>query len=266
MECRARFYQQFDADYTRPVPGEGFGGWQSERVRLEPGSTAFVSMHAWDVGTYDDLPGVWRSVEYLNRSYTIGEQVLAPLFAAVRAAGWPLIHVVAGGRYYHDWLGYRRAVELAGPEPAGPGRLPATPGTAALRQFRADRAWRGAHNQADAARLADELDFLPTARPVGDEWIAENGHQLTAICRHLGVDHLIYTGFCLDTCLLSSPGGMTDMQRAGALCSVVADATVAIESRESVATEQHLQVALWRVGSQIGLVFDSADLIAALGG
>ena len=28
----ANYYQQFDADYSRDVPGEGYGGWQRAEI------------------------------------------------------------------------------------------------------------------------------------------------------------------------------------------------------------------------------------------
>jgi hypothetical protein len=130
--------------------------------------------------------------------------------------------------------------------------------------LKSEKAWRGAHNWESAREQAERIDFLDAARPVGDEWIAESSWQLAAVCRHLGVDHLIYTGFAIDACLLCSPGGMTDMSRRGALCSVVRDAVTAVECKESAAAQQHKETGLWRVGTMLGLVFESQDLIAAM--
>ncbi len=267
MRCRASYYQQFDADYSLPVPAHGYGGWQTSIIELNPASTAVISMHAWDCGRLEDFPGLWRSVEYIRRSYAIAETVLPPLFAAVRGSAVPLIHVSSGGGdYYRELPGYRRTVDVSGPSPAPCPPLSPDPATTALWQLRSERSWRGAHNWEDARRHVQRVDFLEAARPVGDEWIVEDSWQLAAVCRHLGIDHLIYTGFAIDACLLCSPGGMVDLSRCGALCSVVRDATTAVEGRESAADERHKQTGLWRVGSQYGLVFDSADLIAALEG
>ena len=265
MHCRASYYQQFDADYSLAVPAEGYGGWQSEVVELNRASTAVISMHAWDCGTLEESRGMWRSVEYLPRSYEIAEQVLRPLYAAVRRTSIPLLHVVGGEHdYYRHLPGYARTVEVSGPRPAQHAELKPDPATSQLWQLKSEKAWRGAHNWEDAKRQSAQLDFLDAARPVEDEWIVEDSWQLAAICRQLGIDHLIYSGFAIDACLLCSPGGMLDMSRQGALCSVVRDAVTAVENKESAAVELHKQTGLWRVGTMFGLVFDSADLIAAM--
>ena len=51
MRLRASYYQQFDADPSLDVPGEGYGGWQEADVEISAEHTAVVVMHAWDAGT-----------------------------------------------------------------------------------------------------------------------------------------------------------------------------------------------------------------------
>lgn len=264
LPIQACYYQQFDADYARPVPGEGFGGWQKGEIEISASHTAIVVMHAWDCGRFEETPGVWRSVEYVPRSYEIARTVFPPLLAAVRASRLPLFHVVGGGRYYQDLPGYRHAVDLAGAAPPALERVPGDPVLARLQEFRAERVWRGAHNAADGARLAERLDFLPEARPVGAEGVAENSEQLLALCRERGINHLIYIGFAIDACLLSSPGGMLDLSRRGVMCSAVRQGVTAVESKETARQQLAKEIALWRVAVLFGFVFDDTDLIAAL--
>ena len=57
---------------------------------------------------------------------------------------------------------------------------------------------------------------------------------------------------------------MVDMQRRGAMCSVLRDAVTALENRETAATEISKQVELWRVALLFGFVFGVDDLVAAL--
>ncbi|NPV48195.1 MAG: hypothetical protein HPY69_14685 [Armatimonadetes bacterium] len=260
----ASYYQQFDADYSLPVPGEAFGGWQKAEIEISAAHTALVVMHAWNCGTFEEFPGVWRSVEYVPRSYEIARTVFPPVLAAARASRLPVFHVVGGGDYYKDLPGYKHAVEIAGPPPPTVEPIPGDPVLDALRQFKADKVWRGAHNNPDGARLAEKLDFLPEARPVGDEGVAENGEQLAALCREKGINHLIYTGFAIDACLLSSPGGMLDMSRYGVMCSAVRQGVTAVENKETARQQLAKEIGLWRVAISFGFVFDDTDLIAAL--
>ncbi len=108
------------------------------------------------------------------------------------------------------------------------------------------------------------MDFLPTARPLGDEPVAATTAQLLAHCRTYGINHLIYVGFALDGCLLTSPGGMVDLSRAGLLCSTVREATTAIENKETARTESAKELALWRVALHFGFVYGVGELINAL--
>lgn len=259
----ASYYQQFDADYTRPAPGEGYGGWQQAPLTLDLDHTAVVVMHAWNHGRRELYPGWYRAVEYIPRSNAILCDVFPPLLAAVRAAGLTLLHVVGGGNYYSRLPGYQRAVALAGPEPALP-RLPSDPALDALRAFRRRAVFVGEHNENDVDRGFRALDFPDAARPQDDEGIAENAHQLAALCDERGINHLVYAGFAVNWCLLMSPGGMVDMNRRGVMCSVLRQAVTAVENRESARDEAHKEEALWRIALAFGFVFDVAEWITRL--
>ena len=263
INLHASYYQQFDADYERSVPGEGYGGWQQTRLTIDPAHTAVVVMHAWNHGSRADFPGWYRAVEYIPRSNVILRDVFPPLLSAVRGAGITLFHVVGGGDYYQQMPGYRRAVELAGNEPALT-RVPTDPSLDALRQFRAQNVFVGEHNRPDVDRGFAALDFADAARPLDHERIAENAHQLSALCLDAGVNHLIYAGFAVNWCLLMSPGGMVDMARRGVMCSVLRQAVTAVENKASAAAEAHKEEALWRIALAFGFVFDVDDFVAQL--
>jgi hypothetical protein len=257
------YYQQFDADLTREVPGEGYGGWQRAPLTLDLKHTALVLMHAWETGTPEQYPGWYRAVEYMPRAQEILTNVIPGLLSAVRASGMTLLHVVGGGDYYHAYPGYQRAVALAGPSPTAP-RVTSDPTLEALNHFRAQRVFVGEHNRGDVDRGFAKLDFPETARPLGDEGIAEDGPQLSALCQAAGINHLIYAGFAINWCLLMSPGGMVDMRRTGMLCSTLRQAVTAVENRESAREQSHKEEALWRVALAFGFVFDVEDLITQL--
>ena len=100
--------------------------------------------------------------------------------------------------------------------------------------------------------------------PVGGELIAEDGHQLAAICHAHDINHLVYIGFAINWCLLMSPGGMVDMGRYGVMCSTIREAVTAVENAETARAEREKQQALWRVAINSGFVFGLADFTTAL--
>lgn len=264
MRVPAHYYRQFDADHSRETPGEGYGGWSVADIEIEADRTALVVMHAWDTGTPEQYPGWWRAVEYMPRAQAILRDVFPPLLRAVRDSGFRLYHVVGGGNYYRELPGYLATVELAGPEQPPPPTIEADPSLERLRAFRAANVFVGSHNEADVARGFANLDFAPEARPLPGEPIAENGHQLFALCRQHGVNHLIYAGFAVNWCLLLSPGGMAEMSRHGVMCSALRQATTAVESRETARQELCKEIALWRIALAYGFVFDVDSFLSGL--
>ncbi|MBB6052529.1 isochorismatase family protein [Armatimonas rosea] len=261
---RAWYYQQFDADFAREIPAEGYGGWKQADLPIRKEETALVVMHAWDTGTRELFPGWHRAVEYIPRADHILREVFPPLLAAVRAAGWPVFHVVGGGNYYQHLPGYQarhstspRALER------DPLRL-REGGIEELLRFRSENVFVGRHNEADVRAGFARLDFPEQARPQGAEGIAEDSEQLAALASAAGVSHLVYVGFALNWCLLLSPGGMVELSRLGYLCSTIREATTAVENAESARTETAKALALWRVALAFGFVFDLADFLEGL--
>jgi nicotinamidase-related amidase len=263
MRVSALLYGQHDADLTKAVPAEGFAGWFRREVDLAPDHTALVVMHAWDAQKPGAFPGWDRCVEYRPRARRILADVFPRLLAAVRASPLPVFHVVGGRDYYRNLPGYRRAESLAGESPPVP-PVEADPAYERLQAIRRDFVHPGVANAADVDAGFAQLDFAPEARPVGDEGIAENASQLAALCRAHGINHLIYTGFALNWCLLMSPGGMADMARHGCLCSTLPEAVTAVENAETARTEHEKAQALWRVAVAFGFVFPLDDFLAAL--
>ena len=264
LSLPASYYQQFNADYQLSVPGEGYGGWKTAALDLAWDQTAVVCMHAWNIVPYDQDPTGYHECEYLPRADAISKNILPGLLSTVRQSGFKLLHVVGRSGYYEELPGYQRAVALAGPDHATLLRVEAAPELQKLQRFRYENVWPGQPNIARYEAGFGKTDFHPTARPIGDEGVAANGHQLAALCREAGVNHLIYTGFAIGACLLSSPGGMLDMQRRGALCSVLREATTAVENKETARQELVKQMELWRVALNFGFVFSLNDFTTAL--
>jgi hypothetical protein len=261
----AHYYRQFDADLSLEVPAEGYGGWKKAPVAISREHTAVVVMHAWDTGTPTEYPGWYRAVEYMPRANEIGRTVFPRLLSAVRAAGMTVLHVVGGGDYYKGCPGYRRALELAGPTPPPLPRVEPGPAHQALSRFREQNVYPGPRNGADISRGFAHIDFMASARPVGDEGVAENDHQLAALATAAGTTHLVYAGFAINWCLLSSSGGMADMDRRGFMCSAFREAVTAVENRETARKELAKELGLWRVALAFGFVFEVGEFVAALG-
>ena len=264
LSVPASYYEQFDADYSLDVPAEAMGGWQKAGIEIAPEHTAVVVMHAWDIGNYEDYPGWFNACEEHARIDPICREVFPTLLSAVRGSSLRLFHVVGGGNYYGDLPAYQRTIELAGPGPAAPERVEPDGTLERLRQFRTDNVWVGRHNVPDYRRGSPNRTFAREAVPEAGEGIAENGHQLFALCKEAGVNHLVYVGFDINMCLWFSPGGMAEMQQHGCLCSTIRQATTACESKETARQELAKEVALWLVAVNFGFVFDLDDFVPAI--
>lgn len=264
LTLKTDYYQQFDADYSLDVPQEGFGGWKTGNVEIDPKHTAVIVMHAWDCGTPEQYPGWFRCCPAILRTYTVCREVFPKLLGAVRASELRLIHVVASGEYYQHYPGYQRAVALAGPVPEPLPQAVKDSIYEKLGRFRSENVFVGKHNQLDVDNGLANMRFPKGAEPQGDEGIARDAHQLAALCRETGVNHLIYAGFNVDWCILMSQGGMLDMSRRGFICSVLRQAVTAIENKETVRHELGKEIALWRISLAFGFVFDVDDFMSAI--
>ncbi|MDZ4860745.1 MAG: hypothetical protein SGI88_17355 [Candidatus Hydrogenedentes bacterium] len=264
LRIPVNYYQHFSADFTRAVPEEGFGGWKKTELEFAPDHTGIVVMHAWDCGAYEEFPGWHCAVPYIPRAAEVCRQLYPNLLATIRSSPLPLMHVVSSAGYYKERPGYKRAVELSGPSPAGPEHAKPDPLRDKLAGFKQANVFPGMANIPDIQKGFGRLDFDPYAMPLDSEYICEDGHQLFAVCKKLEINHLIYGGFAIDGCLLISPGGMVDMNERGMMCSALRQAVVAIESKESAHNQFAKELALWRVALLFGFVFDVDDFTTAL--
>ena len=262
VRCPASYYQQFDADYAPRGAGRGLRWLAAHRDRTRPRPHG-VGLHA-RLGD-----GHSRAVSRLvpcrrvhsPRSGNLPHGLPpAPDRGAQRGG-----HAVPCRRRREllpDVAGLPGAATLAGPPPPAPETVPADASLKKLQELRNQRVFVGPHNAADVQRGFAKLDFPAEARPVGDEGVAESGHQLLALCKHHGINHLVYFGFAINWCLLMSPGGMLDMSGHGVMCSAIRQATTAVENRESARQQWAKELGLWRVALAWGFVFDVDDLVA----
>lgn len=266
MIIRANYYQQFDADCNLDVPAEGYGGWKSADIDISMEHTALVVMHAWDTGTPEMYPGWWRCVEYIPRALNIAKTIFPVLLSTARGYGFRIYHIASSDQNLDAYPGYKRTLDIAG----GPGNaqewIQTDPGLEKLREFRSANVFVGKHNEEDVSRGFLNMDFLPQAKPLDSESIAKDSDQLFTLCKTDKINHLIYTGFAINWCLLLSPGGMADMSKRGIMCSTIKQAVTAVENKETARNELCKDIALWRVALTFGFVFDLDDFVSALQG
>lgn len=264
------YYEQFDADYSLEVPAEGYAGWKKALLPLNLGNTALVVMHAWDCGTYEQYPGWYRAVEYIPRSIEISKTVFPKLLTAVRNSGMRTFHVCAGENgYYKNYEGYKLAENLAlefdkktcTSSDTNKHVIEKDDVFNRLTQFKKEL---GSHNQPDIERGFVNINFMPEAKPIGNEGIAEDANQLAALCRYYHINHLIYAGFAINWCLLLSPRGMFEMSQKGLLCSTIRQAVTAVENKDTARYELCKEIGLWRVALAFGFVYELDDLLNVL--
>ncbi len=259
------YYQQHDADFSLEFPAEAYGGWKKEELPLSIEHTAVVVMHSWDCGTREEFPGWHRVVDYIPRSYEIAEKIIPPILDAARRAGMKIIHVVSSESYGAQYPGYAPVRDLCKDDKHASSRsIERDEASEKLWQFHSDVVFPGKENQADIQRGHAAMDIYPTTKPLGDEPVAKDSFQLSAWCEKEGINHLIYTGFAINMCLMTSPGGMVDLSRYGILCSAIYDAVTAVENKETIRTQTAKQIALWKVALLYGYVYGAEEFKKAL--
>ncbi len=259
------YYQSFPADYSLEYPGEGYGGWQKKELPINLAHTAVVVMHATDVGAITEVPGYYRCVEYLPRSGQIAQDLFPEFMSRVRAAGLRLLHIPLYEQMARAYPGYARTLELVGSEEKLPEQIEADATLLAMRDFRWQNCWVGRDNIADKKKGEKMAGFYAAAQPLGDEHLAFTSRQLFGLCRHYSINHLIYTGFAVNACLMLSPCGFVDMSRHGIMCSVIPQLTTAVENKASCRQQLHKEYGLWAFATQGGgFVYQLTDFLGCL--
>ena len=259
------FYRQYPADYSAGAQAaRGFHGWTSVVRELDLSRTALLLMHLPDAGLTPDTewrpdcqrPDLHGTVEWIPRTMELNTQRLPPLVTTARQAGLQVVHVRSR---IDDWLQPQAARSLA---EAGPAPLANTDRIEADSQHDQDvfgpMPDRPPGSPEHFIGLPDEL------RTHGNDLVVTQSWQLHRLMKNRGITHLIYTGWALNWCLWFSPGGMGDMARQGYQCSAVRGGCVAIENRESAATEGNLAYAEWQTSTMFGYLFEVAELTGAL--
>jgi len=257
------YYRQSGGDQTKPYPAESYEGWKRAELPIETDSAAIVCMHAWDTKEDGTFPGLERCVDYVPRASKICRELLGDFLDKVRLSGMRLIHVADAGQIdLEEYEGRRIIRDLYSDRPdVDPSEyVLADSAVSEIRSFKSRFGHTGEENFQDVAAARKVRGFNPYVRPKGDEPVVINSHQLASYCRDNSIDHLIYTGFAINMCLLLSPGGMLDMARRGIMCSSVRELVTAVENRESARGERNKEYGLWLDGLLYGVVYNKEDL------
>ncbi|MFC5650535.1 hypothetical protein ACFPYJ_15670 [Paenibacillus solisilvae] len=257
------YYQQFDADYSLDVPGEGYGGWKKARLELDLDHTAVVVMHAMDYGTKEQVPGLFNACQYIPNAYRVGQDIFPGLLGAIRNSDLKLFHVVSGGSYYQDLPGYKKMLEVV-PNDKKLEQIAPDPVYTRLKEFKRDYGFPGKHNLPSYDVYEKIGKFPAEAVPEDDEEIFENEDQLFEVCKKYEINHLIYVGFNVNWCMQFSPGGIMHISKRGILCSTIRQAVTAVENKETARNELGKEQALWTIAVGFGLIYDLEDFVTAI--
>jgi hypothetical protein len=263
VKLPTNYYQQFDADYLKEFPGEGYGGWKRKKLELNLDKTAVVLMHAINYGTIEEVPGVFAACEYIPRAYEIGKNVMPSLLKAIRESGMKLFHVAAGPSYCKDYAGYKKTLEIAG-EKAKFEQVDPDPVIERLREFKRDFGFPGKHNLESYSVMAKIFAFPEEEKPIGDEEIVVDEKQLFKLCKYYGINHLIYIGYNINWCIQFSSAGFMHLYRHGIMCSTIRQAVTAVENKETARSGFGKEIALWTIAVGFGYVYDIDDFVKAI--
>ena len=253
------YYAMQGADPSLEYPAEGYGGWDRTQVPIDLRRTAVIVMHAWRILEYE---AHIRHLEYLARANEIIKNRFPSFLQAVRKSQMKLIHVAAGFETcLSDYPGYTRMMEKFPPV-----HRQIIERSTQMEQLCAKH-WNlvGADRDIYASQIENGFaEYDLAIKPLDSEDIVIAEDQLFSLCHEQGIEHLIYTGFAVNACLMNASCGMVDMNRRGLMCSVVGDLTTAVENKETCRTQENLKHGLWKFATSRGFVFLSKDLQNAL--
>ncbi|MEG1752614.1 MAG: hypothetical protein RR234_01750 [Christensenella sp.] len=264
MNINVEYYQNFCTPHSALPSPDGYGGWQQSSIPFSMSNTAIVVMHTWNTDNYAENVGWLRAAEWLRRADEILCRNFPQFLELARSKNIKIIHVASHEYYCRAFPAYERiakefpikSVEQIGFE---------NEHTAAIRRFISENAYCGTCNNAEIENIFESgLSFSPKAAPLDNEEIAVSSQQLFEICKKNEINHLIYTGFCINWCLFSSPCGMLDMSRHGLICSTIKELVTAVENKETAENEVAKELALWRISMEFGLVIPLSEFTAYL--
>ena len=249
--------------YYRTVPLDR-AGYESAGVELDPGRTALVVLHCWDIGCEggpdieNDYSVGMGSRECFREAERIMRDAIRPAMDAARRAGVLVCHV----EHPNIWAKHTDCVDELDPPAPNPSY---TPGPVVVgwregitaRSHGKDYASRSPYARMDRARVV--------AAEAGEPFVKET-NQFDRVLRRRGIENLIYTGFATDMCVLTAPGGIGMMAGFGYRLFLVRDATLGVELPDTFPERIATRWAIRFMETHYGDTCTSNDFIGACDG
>lgn len=247
--------------YYRTIPTDQ-PGYVEEALDLEADSTAFVSLHCWNIGCPGGPPedrNYWVGMGFPQttaEAYRIMKEHIRPCLDAARAAGITVFHVQAEliARRYPEWHSVEADPKIEAP-PASPAHPPAIPGhieKIVARSHGADYATKSPYARMDFPEIVKALPGEPIVYQTG---------QFDRMLRKRGIVNLIYAGFATDMCILDSPGAVGPMFGLGYQVILIRDATIGVEQPDSFEERIATRRGLFFIETHWGDTITTADFI-----
>lgn len=238
VECTEANFRHREREWSVPVE-------QSALVLVDCWAEHFIKSHAANSGR-------------------IMRETLLPAVQAARAAGVTIIHAPSPTyvQAYPQWLAYASDRDLGLEPPPSPDDWPPT-------DFRKREGEYAPFARPAEPKIAEWL--LDPSRyriyePLGPEpgdFVIANGDQLHRLLKHRKLLHLFYAGFAANICVLYRDYGTRAMAQRGYNIVLLRDATLGIESHDTLEGEWLTHAAIRSVEMITGHTAAADDFIRA---
>ena len=252
LELNVRRYLTYAPDGSASV--EANFRPEEKAIRLRTEETALILVDCWDHHYIDT---------HLARAKAIVDEVLAPATKLCREVGILVVHAPGVGvaPRMTEWMENPEDWDRDHPEPDWPPS-----------EF-LERTGSHAELKLSYTKLVDDwIDYahnrMLTMRELGPEpgdVAVADGSQLHALLRKRRILHLLYAGFATNWCVPNKDYGMRAMATRGYNVVLFRDATTAVETRDTVATELMKEVAITTAEMMTGFSSTCAELRRACG-
>lgn len=222
-------------------------------VDLSIGHSALVLVDVWDSH---------HIASHQKRCQRVIDEAIAPLVAAARQAGMPVLHAPGPEVAAH----YPQCQTFGKPGQARwLGQLPASEQHRDSGSKSEPPGWpKPEVPPPDVIRLRADRRIAPQVTPLYSEPVVADFEQLMAALALTGASVLFYAGFAANICLPFRDYGMRAAQAAGYKVVLVRDATTAVEFDETLDSQLLLEAAIADIEMNYGATTTASHLTEAL--